>query len=180
MGQLRQRGKIWWIRYYRNGKRYEESSESDKKKVAIALLKTKEGDIANGVPVTPQRLTFDDAMTHVLDYYRLKKNRSIDAAERRIDKHLKPFFGGCKIAGITTDLVRQYATTRLDAGASHASVNRELALLKLSFNLSLKARRLLFAPYIEMLKEDNARQGFLDRRTSKLSGNDSRRRFSRW
>jgi hypothetical protein len=25
MGELRQRGKIWWMRYYRNGRRFEES-----------------------------------------------------------------------------------------------------------------------------------------------------------
>ena len=163
MGQLRQRGNIWWIRYYRNGKRYQESSNSDKWKVASDLLKTREGDIANGVPVTPQRLTFDDAMQHVLDYYRLKNNKSIDAAERRIDKHLKPFFGEKrKMTTITSDVVRQYATERLDKGAARASVNRELALLKLAFNLSLKAKRLLFAPYIQMLEEDNTRQGFLE------------------
>ena len=39
MGELRQRGKVWWIRYYRNGRRQEESSRSTKKRVAIDLLK---------------------------------------------------------------------------------------------------------------------------------------------
>ena len=56
MGKLRQRGKIWWIRYYRNGKRYEESSGSDKQKKATALLRIREGDIEKGIAVTPQRL----------------------------------------------------------------------------------------------------------------------------
>ena len=28
MGELRQRGRVWWIRYYRNGQRFEESSGS--------------------------------------------------------------------------------------------------------------------------------------------------------
>lgn len=30
MGQLRKRGDIWWIRYYRNGRRYEESARTEK------------------------------------------------------------------------------------------------------------------------------------------------------
>ena len=61
MGELRKRGPIWWIRYYRNGKRYEESSGSDKKGVATDLLKVREGDSARGVPVTPKvgRLRFE-------------------------------------------------------------------------------------------------------------------------
>jgi hypothetical protein len=45
MGQLRKRGGIWWIRYYRNGQRFDESSGSSKKGAAVDLLKTKEGDI---------------------------------------------------------------------------------------------------------------------------------------
>src|SRR5438094_4341449 len=38
MGELKRRGNVWWIRYCRNGRRYEESSGSDKKGVAINLL----------------------------------------------------------------------------------------------------------------------------------------------
>ena len=45
-GELRKRGEIWWIRYYRNGKRYEESSHTDKKEVARNLLCRREGAIA--------------------------------------------------------------------------------------------------------------------------------------
>ena len=63
MGELRQRGGIWWIRYYRNGRRHEESSGSTKKGVAIDVLKIREGDGAKGIPVTPKigRFRFDDA-----------------------------------------------------------------------------------------------------------------------
>ena len=53
MGELRQRRQVWWIRYYRNGKRHEESSHSTKKQAAIDLLKIRGGDIAKGVPVSP-------------------------------------------------------------------------------------------------------------------------------
>lgn len=163
MGQIRKRGSIWWIRYYRGGKRYEESTESTSYTTAKARLAEREGDIAKGIPVSPQRLTFDDAMAHLLDHYRLKQRKSLDAAERRITKHLTPFFGGRRMTAITTDLVTAYAAERLAAGAAHASVNRELALLKLAFNLSLKARRLLYKPHIEMLAEDNVRTGFFER-----------------
>ena len=36
MGALKKRGSIWWVRYSRNGKRYEESSGSTKRTTAPA------------------------------------------------------------------------------------------------------------------------------------------------
>src|SRR5260221_3940346 len=104
MGELKQRGKIWWIRYYRAGKRYEESSGSEKKGAAIDLLKIREGDSARGVPVTPKigRLRFEEAATDLLNDYRSNGRKSLDEAQRRIDKHLTPFFGGRPMSVITT------------------------------------------------------------------------------
>ena len=45
MGSIYQRGSIYWIKYYRAGKRYQESSKSTKESDAIRLLKMREGDI---------------------------------------------------------------------------------------------------------------------------------------
>jgi len=62
MGEIKLRGGIFWIRYSRNGRRFEESSRSTRKGDAVALLKQREGDQARGIPVTPaiSRLTFED------------------------------------------------------------------------------------------------------------------------
>ena len=48
MGSVYRRGNIWWIKFYRNGKPYRESSGSIKKMVAKRFLARKEGDIAKG------------------------------------------------------------------------------------------------------------------------------------
>ena len=40
--------KTYWIKYYRNGKPYRESTRSDKETDAKRLLKKREGEIANG------------------------------------------------------------------------------------------------------------------------------------
>src|SRR5215831_13711875 len=45
---------------------------------------------------------------------------------------------------------------------SNASINRELAALKRMFTLAIQAGKLSSKPYIPMLEENNARQGFLD------------------
>lgn len=48
MGQLRQRGEVWWIRYSRNGRRFEKNARSRKKVDAEWLLKLCEGEIVPG------------------------------------------------------------------------------------------------------------------------------------
>ena len=45
---VRKRGGVWWIRYDRDGRRFEESARTDKWEKARDLLKVREGDIAKG------------------------------------------------------------------------------------------------------------------------------------
>ena len=62
---------ILWIKYSRGGKSYAESSDSDLKGVAKALLQLREGDIQRGEPVTPRmgKITFDEAAENMLAEY---------------------------------------------------------------------------------------------------------------
>jgi hypothetical protein len=79
MGEIRKRGGVYWIRYYRDGRRHEESARTDKWETARDLLRDREGDIAKGLPVSPKtgKLTFDDAADDLLtDYETTKRNRS--------------------------------------------------------------------------------------------------------
>lgn len=165
MGELRLRGRVWWIRYYRNGRRYEESSHSDKKGEAQRLLAVREGDIARGVPVTPQagRLRFDEAAQDVVNDYRVNGKRSIEHVERRIKLHLGPAFGPRRMVSITTADVRVFIAQRQAKGASNAEINRELAILKRSFTLAVQAGKLMTRPHIPMLAENNVRTGFFER-----------------
>ena len=43
MGTIYKRGNTLWIKYYRNGKPYQESTHSDKEGEAKKLLKNREG-----------------------------------------------------------------------------------------------------------------------------------------
>ena len=77
MGQLKKRGRVWWIRYYRDGRRYEESSRSAKEGDARRLLRLREGDIERGLPVTPKigRIRFEEAAKDLLNDYRTNGKR---------------------------------------------------------------------------------------------------------
>jgi hypothetical protein len=48
MGSIYKRGEIYWVKYYRNGKPYRESTKSTKEADAKWLLKRREGEISEG------------------------------------------------------------------------------------------------------------------------------------
>lgn len=83
--------------------------------------------------------------------------RLADIKQRR--KHLDPFFGGLRAIDITTETVDRYVALRLKEDAAHATINRELALLRRGFKLSELSRM----PRIKLLDEGgNVRRDFLD------------------
>jgi integrase len=179
-------GSILWIKYSRNGKAYAESSESTRHGEAKKLLAKREGDIAHGKRVTNKigRLSFEDAAKDLLADYTTNGKRSYAVVERRVRKHLTPFFAGRRMAEISPVEIREYIQVRQTdlsvlvrkahtvddceipeehRPASNAEINRELALLKRMFSLALDAEKLLHRPKIPMLAERNVRTGFFER-----------------
>src|SRR2546423_1319264 len=126
MGQIRKRGGVYWIRYYRDGRRFEESARTDKHEAARDLLKVREGDIAKGVPVTSAigRYRFEDAQTDIENEYQVNGRKSIEELKRRIRLHLAPVFRGRRMSTITTADARAFTKRRLDAGAAAGEINR--------------------------------------------------------
>jgi integrase len=164
MGQLRKRGGVWWIRYYRNGQRFEESARTEKYETARDLLKTREGDVAKGVPVSAKigRLRVEEAAADVVTDYRINAKRSIAHVERHVAK-LTTWFGGRRMSDLSGADVRRYIEQRQKDGAANATINRELAVLRRAFTLAVDAGKLVAKPKITMLAEHNARQGFFER-----------------
>lgn len=185
MGSIYQRNGRgpWWIGYVGlDGKQHCESSRNRSGGIkgthadATRLLNLREGKIAEGVPVTPKigKLTFDDAAADLLNDYRTNGKRSLTVVERRVKKHLTPFFHRRRMADITTSDVRAYVAHRQRQGVVHhrtnerignvsnAEINRELALLKRMFSLALQDGKLLHRPHVPMLAENNVRKGFFE------------------
>src|SRR5713226_3120901 len=155
---------IWWIKYQVAGRPQCISSGSDKKEDAKRLLKTREGDVVKGVPITAHvgRVTFEDAAADLLNDYKTNHRRSLRVVELRVKKHLTPVFSQHRLMTITTADVRAFTARRQAAGASNATINRDLILLKRMCVLAMHAGKLTVRPYIPLLKESHIRQGFFE------------------
>jgi integrase len=135
------------------------------------------------------KITFEDAADDLLNDYSTNKKKTYDHAKRRIDLHLAPFFRGKRLASITTATVRAFIASRqseeikvspartivhsngrreeieaVTKSASNAEINRELSVLKRMFTLAVQANKLHGKPHIPMLREDNVRRGFFERK----------------
>jgi len=176
MGMTYQRGAVWWVKYYRNGRPIRESSGSTKEGDAIQLLKIREGDIAHGLPVNPKlnRIRFDEVADDLKTEYAVNGRRSVDELERRIRLHLLPSFGGRRLASITTADVNAFILKRQkdvmlvgegdqERKYSNGEINRELTTLKRILNLARQNGKLMHVPHVPMLKERNVRTGFFER-----------------
>ena len=156
---------IFWIKYYRHGKPYRESTHTDKITKAEKLLKKREGEIAEGkLPgIYFDKITFDELAGDFITDYRINEKDTLSKAERSV-KYLKETFGGMKATDITTAKVKAYIDNRMSKGLSNASINRELAALKRMFHLAAECTppKVNLIPHIPMLKESNVRKGFFE------------------
>lgn len=156
---------VWWMTYWVRGKRRRESTGQTDEQAAGVVLQKKKLAIAEQASYSalPGRAPISHLLDLLLKDYKRKENVSTHDAECKVEAQLRPFFT-MNASELTSEDIEEYQDKRLDDGVKPASVNRELALLRRAYNLG--ARRspplVLHVPYFPMLKEDNAREGFLD------------------
>jgi len=154
--------KFWYIAPMINGVQVPQSSGTTVYAEALQKLRDIQGQVARGVPLKPDtgKGSFGELLKLVVTDYKMKGRASLEDLERRIDKHIQPSIGHLMAKDVQADTISQYALSLKESGASNASINRELAVIKRAFRLGIRAGKIIGQPYIEMLPEENARTGF--------------------
>ena len=67
------------------------------------------------------------------------------------------------VASITTDLLRDFSSKRMEGGVVGPTVNRNLAMLRRMFKLAEREGKVSSVPYFPMHKESEPREGFVER-----------------
>lgn len=167
LGLVFQRGDVWHIQYNVRGVRHRESSGSSNRADAVKLLKKRISDVNVGKPVGSQieRTTLRDLTQMLLDDYRANGRKTDLTATIA---HLHAFFGEDERAvNITSDRIVAYRAHRQEQTyngrpVSNSTINWDLAALRRSLKLAVRAGKVAVQPAIDMLHVDNARKGFFE------------------
>jgi hypothetical protein len=104
---LYKRGKVWWCKYYVNGRPVRESTHTEKETEAKRFLDGRRGRVATGAPIMPRadRIRYDELAADLVEFYRTTGRwKNLDDVEDRLAR-LSAFFAGHRAAAITPDLI---------------------------------------------------------------------------
>jgi len=154
----------WYIDYRVHGIRKREATGPNKHlaeevsaKRKVQILEGRYFDIKKD-----SLITVDEIAEDFLKYS--KNNKKSYFRDVICVNHLLGFFGGKRLNTISPNLIEQYKCKRLDEGRlKPATVNREIACLKVMFNWAIKNGKATANPMkqVRLLRENNTRTRYL-------------------
>ncbi len=161
-GTVYERNEIWWCDYSVDGVRKRESCETTDREEAVAYLNRKQGRLASGELMTPDRVTVRDLLTLLLEDYEIREVAQHYIATLKVKSILLPKLGDIKATKLSSARIKEYVEARLKL-VKPGTANRELGLLHRAFQLGFNQDPPLVArvPHFPRLTEDEPRKGFL-------------------
>lgn len=162
-GTIYQRKGWWWCDYsVVDGVRRRESCQTQDRDAAIAYLQRKQGKLASGDLLTPDRVRVRDLLALVLEDYDVRGVAQAYISSVKVKSILNPKLGDVKATKLTTTQVKQFIRERLKI-VKPGTVNREMALLHRAYQLGFQHDPPLVArvPHFPKLPEGEPRKGFM-------------------
>jgi integrase len=158
-----------YIWYRVDGRLIRESTKSTSKEYAESLLQRRLGEAGLGMKPAQdfKKVKYEDICRALLADYEINGHTSLVTRKKTGIKtvagllHVNQFFKGRTAAYITTDLIREFIKKRKADGAENSTINRNLALLRRMLVLAHREGKIPEVPHVPMLKESDAREGFL-------------------
>ena len=161
-GSIYQRNGWWWCSYSAGGVRRREPCETKDREEALNFLRRKQGKLASGEALAPDRVRIRDLLQLLLEDYDTRRVAQSYIATLKVKSILNPQLGDIKAAKLTTEQVKAYIRTRSKT-VKPATVNRELGILHRAFQLGYQHDPPLVGrvPVFPKLPEGEPRKGFL-------------------
>lgn len=160
------KGENWYIDYYAHGRRKREKIGSSKKLAESTLAKRRVAIAENRFLDIKRvsKMRFNELADLYMELHSQPNKRSWKKSDMCSFKQLRGFFHGLKLHEITQELVEQYKVRRAKV-VSVATVNRELACLKHTFNKAIEWKKTDYNPAakVKLFRENNARLRYLEK-----------------
>ncbi len=161
-GSLYKRGGIWWMRIGVGGEEDRQSTHQSNWNEAMKVLNAWAGDIRRGsVKPSQRKLRTNDLLDILSMDYEVQRRASWKTVEGHI-KVLKAALGTRHATEVRYDDLQALALEWQKDGLSNATINRRTAALHRAYVLGRRAGKIAEVPNFPHLKEDNARQGFVE------------------
>jgi hypothetical protein len=127
-GTIFQRGKVWYVSFWADGRQIQKSSGSTKRQDAVRLRDQLLGKKARGEmgPAAADKVTCGELLDDLLEHAKHNVKASTEKIWKLVvEASLRPFFGHRKAASLSTAILKEYRRKRLAEGRSEATCNRE-------------------------------------------------------
>lgn len=161
-GSIYLRNGWWWCDFTAGGVRRRESCETKDRDEALAYLQRRQGKLASGEFLAPDRVRVRDLLAMLLEDYDLRGVSQAYIAGLKVKSLLTPKLGDMEASKLTTAQVKEYIRDRLKK-VKPGTVNRELGMLHRAFQLGYQHDPPLVArvPVFPKLPEGEPRKGYL-------------------
>ena len=166
-GRVYQRGEVWWVAYYHDGRECRESSQSRSRKEAVRLLRQRIGEVAMGIPLQgrPAQRRSETRRVKMLDLFDLLEHHfQLSGCTSRMNglalKRLRRRFAGYTVRTCTSLAVNHYMADMVKQGRKPSTINREIAVLRSAFRLGYRHDMVARVPAIKLLPDHAVRNEF--------------------